>query len=223
MVQETVGDCEKDSCVKIDLKYPQVEGNDPIAQKINHKIELQLFQKINRSEDSVNWGREKELNRFINEYYKIKRDFAHLHFNYEFTASAEVTAQSRQLVSIYITSYTYTGGAHPMTYREFINLNPEDGSKIEMQNFFSNFEGFKELVERRLRAENNVPEDAPWTKHFYSDRFTLPTEMGFTGQGLKLIYGLYEIQPYAAGFKELTIAYDTLVNYMDPELISGIQ
>ena len=53
---------------------------------------------------------------------------------------------------------------------------------------------------------------------FENDEFYLPNNIGFTKNGLQLIYNQYEVASYADGPMSITLPYAEIRNYLAVEI-----
>jgi hypothetical protein len=55
---------------------------------------------------------------------------------------------------------------------------------------------------------------------FEKDSFYLPENIGFTKEGVKLLYNQYEVASYADGTIELTLPYNEVKKYLSTKIKS---
>lgn len=203
------GDCNAGSCIDIDLKYHQVKKGHPAAAHINRIIEHRIFSKMGSEKENLE--PEEFLKRILKDFEAFKKEYPDASSGgYQQRSTSEITYQSRDLISVLITSDVYAGGAHPMNYKEFVNFNPDNGEEIEINQLIKNQFGFKDLVETRLREWFGMLPDDRWSDFTLVDTFVMPETMGFTPDGMLLIYNEYEILPYSSGTVELTLTFEEL-------------
>ena len=81
---------------------------------------------------------------------------------------------------------------------------------IENNNLFNDLEAFKRIAkthfDKTVKDKNTL---------FEPDNFILPANIGYTEDGLMLLYNVYEIAPYSTGTIEFTIPYEEV----DPVLV----
>lgn len=119
--------------------------------------------------------------------------------------------QSPYVVSIAMTSYTNTGGAHGMVVVSFLNFDVKTGNLIENDALINDLSAFKELAKTYFNQEIEGKRDL----YFEPENFTLPANIGFNDDGLILLYNSYEIAPYSTGLTEFTIPYETIEGYLN--------
>lgn len=87
--------------------------------------------------------------------------------------------KSRKIVTLAITSYINTGGAHGALQISLLNFNAKTGKKIDNDNLFTNIEAFKTIAKTCFEvdtASKNQPD--------VSQKFKLPVNIGITKQVL---------------------------------------
>lgn len=192
----------------VEIFIPYAIGNDPVSQKINSKIDELLIASLHIGDpDSITaQSVEESIDVFNNEYLKFKTDFPDSPIVWEAQIDGEVSYQSESVISIAITNYMNTGGAHGNLIITFLNFNPLTGDTISNKNLFSDFSSFEELAKTHFYKEiANNKED-----YFEPDNFTLPANIGFDDDGLILLFNTYEIAPYSSGITEIHIPFGEL-------------
>lgn len=160
--------------------------------------------------DDFNYALREHLEIFVSEIKEAATIIASeldysFHFPYEGLLDYEVKLNRGGLLSIVLTSYVYTGGAHGMTYHNYINLDLINEREIAFRQLF-------DTEDELERAASIIAEEiATKPDHFFIDTFTV--EQFQADQGFYLLdnkavicFGLYEITPYYLGIQEFEIA-----------------
>jgi len=114
------------------------------------------------------------------------------------------------VLCVVLNSYTFTGGAHGYGAATFLNFDKQQAIELENYELFSDIEGFTAHVETKFRETQQIPIDDNINATgfmFTNDAFHLPENLGFTKDGIQLIYNQYEVASYADGPIELTIPF----------------
>lgn len=88
---------------------------------------------------------------------------------------------------------------------------------MENGDLFINSMEFQEYAEGKFRDQENIPgtESINSTGFmFENDTFYLPQNIGFTKNGLQLIYERYEVASYADGPIVLTLPYPEINSFL---------
>ena len=201
VVQNLGEGCEqpKNDCPGISIFYPKAAGPEEISEKINKAVEEHIITLIS-SEESPGISSLKELtDRFIADYENTARDFPQ-EPSWEAYIFGRIYYKGEHLISIGMNSEIFMGGAHGYRGLTFINLDPGTGEKYSHEELFT--PGFKDLVEKKFREEQEIPPDAEINSTgfwFENEEFHLPANIGFEQNKVLLIYNAYEIAAYSAG------------------------
>jgi hypothetical protein len=195
----------------IEINIPQAKDNDLIANAINSEInhviinELHIGDRDNITSNSI----EESINLFNNEHTNFMLDFPESGQIWEAQIDGEVIFQSEEIISISITSYINTGGAHGNLHITFLNFDALNGKRIPNGNLFHNIEAFKPIAEKYFYE--NI-EDI--NVLFKPDQFELPVNFGYSLDGFVLLYNVYEIAPYSSGVIDFTIPFEELTDVL---------
>ena len=186
----------------VEVFIPKASGNKLASESINEEIERFVAAtlvvgktKINSQASSIT----KQIETFNEEYTNFTKDFP----------EASQIFQSTEIVSIAITSYLNTGGAHGNTSISFLNFDTATGKRILNENLFTDIEAFKHIAKTYFDEEVKDK-----TILFESESYTLPENIGFSEEGLILLYNTYEIAPYVTGIIEFTIPFEKANDYL---------
>ncbi len=134
---------------------------------------------------------------------------------WEALIDGEVTYQSPEITCIAVNSYLNTGGAHGNMNISFLNFNSQTGEILQIEDYIKNRKDFLKLVESHfdLEIEKKLDEDN-FNDYFFGDDFQLPENIGFSDEGIILLYNVYEIAPYSKGITEFTIPFEEVLQYI---------
>lgn len=195
----------------IELNIPVAGGNSDLAIAINEKIENHIANTLLFSEeDSDTITLEQGIAKFDNEYKNFKTDFEESKLVWEATFDGEVIYQSSEIVSVAISSYTNTGGAHGNSVITFYNFDAISGTILEIEDLINDLETFTKIAEEHFRTDVNLETSETIDDYFFGDPFHLPANIGFNEEGLVLLYNTYEVASYAMGITEFTIPFEEI-------------
>ena len=112
--------------------------------------------------------------------------------------------QSNDIISIAITSYINTGGAHGILNINFLNFNPITGNLIPNDKLINDIKGFKEVA-KPFFAKSIKNKDTGITQ---TSTFPLAKNIAYCEDGIIVLYNTYEIAPYSSGIIEFTIPFE---------------
>lgn len=195
----------------VEVNIPEAIGNKTVTNQINSEIQKKVISAlhIGNPDEVTASSIEESIIAFNDEFKAFKTDFPETSQLWEAQIDGEVMYQSPELTSIAITSYTNTGGAHGILNISFLNFDSKTGKTIEISQLFNNIEAFKQVTERYFK-------EATKDKSLLLDykAFKLPANIGYSEDGLVLLYNTYEVAPYATGIIELAIPFEIAEPYL---------
>ena len=133
-----------------------------------------------------------------------------------------VECNTKDLVSVLVESYSYTGGAHGLTTCYGKNYDVKNKKFVKYEDVFC--DGFEEELAGLIDEKLSNPEEGedyglfPFYKDSLTDIFTPGFEtFYFTEDGITFIYGEYLIAPYASGNIFVEIPYEELNHLLKDE------
>jgi len=200
----------------VSINYPKAEGNKVVSELINSKLQNYIISQTNLSDDSLsNLTIDEAIKRFNSEFIKFKTDFPESSQKWEAFIDGEVTYRSPEVISIAINSYLDTGGAHGNTTIKFFNFNPQTGQDYSKTELINDIKGLSEIVSATLEEKLKSDSDDPMEDFFFGQDFQLPESLGFSDEGLIILYNPYEISSYSQGIIEFTIPYKDVSSYIN--------
>lgn len=200
---------EKSSDAIITINYPKALGTKAVAEKINQQIEHVIANEMNMADSPENdLSVSKAVSQFDDEYKTFKRDFQDSNQQWEVDVEGNVVYESPEVICISLQSYIDTGGAHGNTRITYLNFVPETGVLLKQNDIISNPSEFKIIAENAFKAQTKPKDnDEPIEDFFFGEEFQLPENIGFTKEGLLLLYNNYEIASYAQGVTKIVLPY----------------
>ncbi|MBP0905583.1 DUF3298 and DUF4163 domain-containing protein [Mariniflexile gromovii] len=195
----------------VEINVPKAAGNEQIASQINSEINKTIIAvlQIGDQDAIVFQTVEESITAFNNEYNAFNKDFPDVSQPWEAQVDGELMHQSPEVISIAITSYVNTGGAHGITHISFLNFDATTGKRIENSHLIKNKDAFKSVAQSYFK-DAITEEDIL----FEPDTFQLPANIGFNEEGIILLYNTYEIAPYSTGIIEFTIPIEKVSDYL---------
>ncbi|MDO5978649.1 DUF3298 and DUF4163 domain-containing protein [Flavivirga spongiicola] len=189
----------------VEVNIPDAKGNEGIANQINLIIKKTVVALLHTGEqDSItSKSIEESITLFNKEFQTFKTDFPETAQQWEAQIDGEVMFQSSEIISIAITSYVNTGGAHGTLNISFLNFETETGNLISNDKLFKDIDGF-EKVAKTYFDKTVKDKDAI----FDIETFKLPANIAYNEEGVILLYNIYEIAPYSTGIIEFTIPFE---------------
>lgn len=196
----------------VQVIIPIATGDKNIVEKINATItdRVIIMLRLDPSESTNTKSIEESITIFNNEYNRFNTDFPESTQLWEAQIDGEIMYQSSELISLSLTSYLNTGGAHGNLTISFLNFDAKTGQLIKTSDLFKNMNDFKVLANQYF--ENTIEET---DVIFDPETFTLPENIGFNEDGAVLLYNSYEIGPYSTGIIEFAIPFEKMDAYLN--------
>ncbi|EMQ95790.1 hypothetical protein D778_01680 [Xanthomarina gelatinilytica] len=199
----------------LEIHIPEASGNDDISKNINFSIHQHVINSLNIKDTEAPALKtiEESIDAFNNEYESFKSDFPETIIAWEAQIDGEVMYQSADVISLSITTYMNTGGAHGHLNVSFLNFNAQTGKMLKNEDLFEDYLAFTKIAKTYFDEEIADKKDL----YFEPDNFTLPENIGFNEEGVILLYNTYEIAPYSSGMTEIQIPWEELqtsLNYL---------
>lgn len=198
------------------INYPKAIGTKAVAEKINQHIEHVIANEMNMADTPENdISVADAVSQFDKEYKTFKNDFEDTSQKWEVKIDGKVIYESPEVISVSLQSYIDTGGAHGNSRRTYLNFNPETGAHLNQNDIISNPTEFKTLAEKAFKDQTKPKDDEESMEdYFFGEEFQLPSNIGFTKDGLVLLYNNYEIASYVQGITEIVLPYSAIKNLL---------
>ena len=200
----------------IAIHIPKAKGTEAVVSRINTTLENYIIAQSNFTEATISELSVPEaLDLFNKEYNTFMKDFPESSQKWEYFVDGEVIYHSEQLICIALTTYLDTGGAHGNTNVKFFNFKTETGAEFSNAELIDDLSGLSEIVQQKL-LETLKSEDDPASINdvFFGNNFELPESLGFSDEGIIILYNPYETASYSQGIVEFTIPYDDIDAYV---------
>lgn len=210
-------------CPVIIIDIPRAVQNDRISEVINNALKEEIIAQLTFDEEVEVISIEDAMSSFASGYRNIQKIHPEELAVWEANINAEITYEDLNMITVKVDSYLFTGGAHGYGATRFMNFNKSKGSEIEDWELFNDRKDFQRFAELKFRKQENIPQDEPINSTGYMferDAFYLPDNIGFTREGIKLLYNQYEVASYADGAIELTLPYKEVKKYLSGEIKS---
>lgn len=202
------GNCE--DCSTVLISIPKALDKSNLSETINIALQEEIISLLNFDEVSDAQSIEGAIESFIADYEDMDGKFPEQSMPWEAKIKGDVTFESKEILTIRLESYLFTGGAHGYNTFRFLNFDKIKGTELDRQDLFKREKEFEGFTEAKFREQENIPAQAPINSTgfmFETEAFYLPENIGYTDNGLLLFYEPYEIASYADGPILLTIPF----------------
>ena len=208
-------------CPDIQIDIPQALDNRKISSTINSAIREEVISLLSYEEDVEVDDIPSAITSFNNSYKGLQEMFPDESIPWEAMIEASIAYENNDLITVQLDSYIFTGGAHGYGSTRFLNFEKNSGQELARKDLFKNHRKFVDFAEERFRKQEKIPGNQSINSTglmFELDEFYLPENIGFTEEGLKLLYNPYEVASYADGTIELTIPYEEAEKFLSVKL-----
>ncbi len=205
------------ACPEILVKVPVALDKRKISETVNNTLKEEVISLLAFEEDQQPEDIPEAVASFRKGFEKLQHEFPDETVPWEANIEARVSFENKDLLSIGLTSYIFTGGAHGYGATRFLNFKKKSGQEFDNFELFDNHKKFVDFAETQFRVQQNIPPDQPINSTgfmFEGNEFYLPENIGFSENGLKLLYNPYEVASYADGTIELLLPYAELTRFL---------
>lgn len=214
----------REQCLSVQVDYPAIVAAPTAAaqSQINTTLQEHLFQ----AEDGTPGPTSGDALAVELEqgYRDLQRRFPEYRTPWFDHRSASVLLNNVATFSVQLRIDQFTGGAHPNSYRVYLNLRPQTGELLDLNAVMK--EGampqLAGLAEKHFREVRKLAPDADLKQagfEFKDDRFALTENFGMTPDALVLYYNNYDIAAYYFGPTEVKIPYSEIRDLVKPEFL----
>lgn len=198
----------------ISITFDRATGQSDLSKTINANIEKAITTSLNSVEN--NDDLKTLLNTFNSEYIEFKTQFAEASESvWELHVETELAYQSKTVITIAISTYEFKGGAHGNAAITFLNLDAKTGAVLMQNDIIKDLKGFKFLAEKHfIVALTGKEANLDMESVFFGKPFQLPENIGYSDDGLVLLYNTYEVATYNEGYTEFVIPFEELKPYL---------
>lgn len=192
--------------LEMELTIPYVEGlqDEHVQEKINAALEQPIIRAKTYMEQISVDAKEGD--------FPFDRP-------YHLQATYKVTYQQKDLLSVVISLYEYTGGAHGIPVQYAFTFNLTTGDPLTLKDLFQAeapyIEAIDHYIEKTIEA---APEDDYFEGEFGFQGIHSEHPFYLTQGAVVIFFTPYEIAPYSTGIPEFHIPIEGLKDYLSIEL-----
>lgn len=213
----TLDETRCSECPRIEIQIPKAMENSKTAQSINNILTEEIIEILNFDDEMEATSIKEAVQSFSNGYWELKKLYPDETIGWEAKIKGTVTYEDALLLTIEIDSYLFTGGAHGYSSKHYLNFDKRKAKELENWQLFKNREDFQKFAEVKFRSQEQIPMGKPINSTglmFERDSFYLPENIGFTKEGITLLYNPYEVASYADGPIILTLRFEEVQPYL---------
>lgn len=194
--------------------YNKAEGNNDLSKTINVNIKRSIISTLSSPENKADLNT--ILSDFNIEYLDFKKDFPDASEPvWELNIETELTYQSEEVITIAISTYEFKGGAHGNDKIKFLNLDAKTGKTLSQNEIIEIIKDFKTLAKTHfIKSLETEDHNLKMEDFFFGKPFQLPENIGFSDDGLVLLYNVYEVASYNQGYTEFVIPFEIAESHL---------
>ena len=207
-------------CPLVSVSIPEATDSSGLALAINRSLEEEVIASLDYNDGVDANNIQEAIVSFGLAFQELKTQFPDEQMDWEAEIVGEISYEDNRLISLKINTYTFTGGAHGFTFLRFLNFDKVAEIERNALDFFIDPEGLTKLAEIEFRKLYDLPTTSGINDTgfmFEGDVFYLPKNIGFSDQGIKLIYNTYEMASYADGVIYISLSWKQINALLKPE------
>ncbi|SDD66394.1 Protein of unknown function [Pricia antarctica] len=215
-----LGDTLCEDCPHISITIPRAIEHTRTANTINTALQEEIISLLLFDDDLKIANLDDALMSFKNGYSELKDLYPEETTPWETKIDGNVVYEDEKILTLELNSYVFTGGAHGYSAKRILNFDKKRGVELENWQLFRNRKDFQQFAEAKFREQEAIPAEASINYTglmFEKDSFYLPENIGFTKEGVKLLYNPYEVASYADGPIVLTLPFKEVKRYLAKE------
>ncbi|OWW26565.1 hypothetical protein B4Q04_02465 [Zobellia sp. OII3] len=204
-------------CPTVEIQIPKALENSKMAKTINTALKEEIIETLNYDDELEASSIKDAVESFSNGYWELKKLYPEEATRWEANIEGKVSYEDNDFLTIELNSYIFTGGAHGYGSQRFLNFDKHKAKELENWQLFQDRKDFEKFAEQKFRDQEHIPQDSPINSTgfmFDSDVFHLPENIGFTEEGIRLLYNPYEVASYADGPIVLTLPFSEIKPYL---------
>jgi len=204
-------------CPEINITIPSAVHKKRIDNAINNGLKKEIIALLTFEDEETPTTIPEAITSFKNGYAALQKRFPDETTPWEAKIAGDITFEDKDMITIRLKSYLFTGGAHGYSTTRYLNFNKKKGAELANWELFANKNDFEAFAESKFRIQERIPKETPINSTgfmFDHEEFYLPDNIGFTGKGLELCYNQYEVASYADGPIVLTLPFKEVAKYL---------
>lgn len=208
------------------VQYVQIKNypSEVIQKKINTAISELIKNQISYNPENKPESINDALSVFVQDYkdYQAEID-VEFPQSWEQEVHTEVLMNKNGVLTLLLSLYAYTGGAHGNYYGAYYNFDLANGDTITLTDVVKpSFElEAKELVANYIRERFDLNEEQPLSEILFADTIVMNSNFGIGQDKINFLYNPYEVAPYAVGDICVPIPYSSVKKHLNTKGVLG--
>lgn len=208
------------SCAVYEVSYPIFsKGDTMLVKTLNKSVQNYVLSVVAgnmqlpfaEALDSAAW-------QFIQLFEENKDQLAAIEMGYSTEIKDKVPLMNSKIVTIEMSGYSFTGGAHPYSFCLLVSYDLKNGAKpLQISDLVRDTNAVRPLLERAYKLSKGLQETDSLADVVYSEitQLPMPMNVGISPEGIRFYYNAYEVGPYAVGVSDILLTWQELGNLSD--------
>lgn len=207
--------------IELTLLYPKSSAHisGKVADSVKKFIQERVFGQFKSGELPASLLSKSEQNFYVwfdelNSHWKTNRK---LGFNLKKSVQVSVIFNSYNLLCLQYKKRGYSGRGNPMETISYDMIDLRNGEKLTFENIFKpkTKTALERLVNKKIREDKGLSDSASLKKAgFFFDSIPVSRNIAFSGNGIYLIYNVYDIAPPTKGIQKVFLPFGELGTYI---------
>ncbi len=202
----------------IDTAYPQLAGGDAVRAETFNKAVSEFVTK-----QTAEFKKQHKAD--LAEMAKTAADSANDANNerpgYALEISYHTPYADKNVVSLLVWSYQFTGGAHGNSFSTTFNYDLNSGRMLKLTDLFQPNSGHLKVISAycvtTLTKQLGADADSNWLKEGAGPKTDNYDSWNITPDGLQITFDVYQVAAYAYGPQEVIVPYSALKAIIKPD------
>jgi hypothetical protein len=212
-------DCKPgdENCTYISINY-EILSSGENSEKINSAINDSLLKVVYVMDEKIPPSLDTALSNFMSDFEKFINEFKDAPQVWTSETNGKHVYYNENILSYEISNSSFTGGAHPNSFSNYMNFDLSNGNTLSLSGILS--PGFENtlngMIDKKYRELHNIkPDSSLQDAGLFENSITYNDNFAVTKDGLLFYYNNYEIAPYVMGPTEIVIPYTELGNLLN--------
>jgi len=207
---------EESEFFKQNIKYPHLnlkeDYKDEKSKNIVNNINKEIEEYINNFIQDIKSQSDKYSKEYNEDLSKSKDDY--IKYQYEAYSDYKITYNKDNILSIPITTYNFTGGAHGMSYLKSFNYDLITGEILSLKDMFKDNIDYKKIVNDYINSEIEKNKDNYFSGKDGFNGISDNQEFYIDNNGIVVYFQLYDIAPYYVGIPKFELTNREFKKYL---------
>ncbi|WP_047417175.1 DUF3298 and DUF4163 domain-containing protein [Cellulophaga sp. Hel_I_12] len=209
-------------CATVAIAIFEFNKETDLGIAVNTALRKEIVRQLNFEGNAENASIEEAIAAFKKEFQDLRDMYPEESIDWEAIIKSEITYENKDVLTIQLDTYIFTGGAHGHSTLRFLNFNKKKNELFENWELFKEIDDFEHFAETKFKIQEDIPQNSEINSTgfmFEGERFYLPNNLGFTKKGVQLIYNQYEIASYADGPIFMTLPYTEIESFLSVKIL----